>query len=388
MSFLKELFDGRLRRARSLESKGELRAAAGLYAEAGMPLEAARALMHEAERVARIDDRVATWLDALRVLPADAGDLRKEAEVKLGRTLLAHAKAHGAAGVLERERLADGAERLERHGAFTDAADAYELLGRTDDLARCLELGGEIERLEAVLGKSNRDDAASARIRRLVSEAELARELGDRDSARTALREAVSIAPDDADMLRMLRELEAKWIGGRRVRLAYGAVRLTVVGRLPVTLGRSDADVIVRGGSVSRSHCALRFDDGALFVEDLGSRNGTLVAGIPIGAAMKIEGVVEVGLGDTATVRVTPRGQSAELEVLRGLDRGERTLVGRDRLPLPDVRAAIVFEGDRTLLEPLEGATVKLGTRTIHARVDLLLGDVPEIDGVRIEVAT
>ncbi len=386
MSFLKELFDGRLRRARALESKGELRAAAGLYAEAGMPLEAARALMHEAERAGSIEERVAGWLDALRVLPADAGDLRKEAEVKLGRTLLADAKAHGAAGVLERERLADGAERLARHGAFTDAADAYEILGRTDDLARCLEAGGEIERLEAVLGKSNRDDAASAKIRRLVSEAELASELGDRDSARTALREAVTLAPDDADLLRMLRELEAKWIGGRRVCLRYGDVRLTVVGRLPVTLGRADADVIVRGGSVSRSHCTLRLEDGALVLEDLGSRNGTLVAGIPIGGAMKVEGALEVGLGDTATVRVTPHEESAELEVLRGLDRGERTLVGRDRLRLPRLAAAIVFEGDRTLLEPLEGRSIKLGARTIHARVDLLLGDGPEIDGVRIEV--
>ena len=390
MSFLKELFDGRLRRARSLEGRGDFRGAAGLYAEAGMPLEAAKALLHAAERASKPEERVAAWLDALRTLPEGAHDLRKEAEIKLGRSVLSEAQAHGAAGTLERDRLADAAERLERNGAFTDAADAWELLGQKDDLARCLELGGEIERLEAVLGKTNDDDAASAKIRRLVSEAELAAELGDRDSARTALREAVALAPNDVDLLRMLRELEGRWIGGRRVVLSYQragvSVGLTLVGRLPVTLGRSDADVVVRGGSVSRSHCELYRQGGALFVKDLGSRNGTLVKGIPIAAALRLEGSTEVGLGEDATIRVVPLEEGADIEVLRGLDRGQRTLAGTDRLPLPGLRAEVVFEGDRTLLSPLDGASIRLGARTIHARIDLLLGDAPEIDGVRLEV--
>lgn len=390
MSFLKELFDGRLRRARAAEARGELRAAAGLYAEAGMPLEAAKALMHAAERAAVSEERLHAWLDALRVLPSDAHDLRKEAEIKLGRAQLAEAKAHGVAGVIERERLAEGAERLEKHGAFSDAADAWELLGRREDLARCLELGGEIERLEAVLGKSNDDDAATAMIRRLVSEAELATELGDRHSARHALREAVKLAPKDADLLRMLRDLESKWLGGRRVRVSYagasGAVRVTLVGRLPVHLGRADSEVIVRGGSVSRQHCQIAAEEGGLIVRDLGSRNGTLVAGIPIASALRIEGPTEVGLGDDALVRITPLGEGADVEVLRGLDRGERTVVGADRVRLPGLRAEVVFEEDRTLLTPLEGASVTLGARQIHGRVDLLEGDAPAIDGVRLEV--
>lgn len=392
MSFLKDLFDGRLRRARAAEARGEMRAAAGLYAEAGMPLEAGRALLHDAERAPRHEERVQSWLDALRTLPSDAHDLRKEAEVKLGRAVLAQAKAHGAAGVLERERLADAAERLERHGAFVDAADAWEALGRQEDLARCLELGGEIDRLEAVLGKSNEVDAASARVRRLVSEAELASELGDRESARVALRECVALAPNDADLLRMLRELEGRWLGGRRVKLSCArdghVTRLTVVGRLPVTLGRSEADVVVRGGSVSRAHCEIYREGEHLFVRDLGSRNGTLVAGIPIAAPMRLTGPTEVGLGDDATVRVTPRGLSADVEVLRGLDRGERTVIGGEQVALPDLRAAVTFEGDRTLLVPLEGVSIALATRTIHARIDLLSGDALTVDGTRIEVVT
>lgn len=391
MSFLKELFDGRLRRARAAEGRGAYRDAAALYAEAGQPLEAGRALLHAAERAATLEERLAAWLDALRVLPETAPDLRKEAEVKYGRAVVADAKVAFTAGPLAAERLADAAARLERAGAYTDAAEAFEILGRTEDLARCLELGGEVERLEQVLGASNQKDAAQAKIRRLVSEAELATELGDRDSARKALREAVGLAPSDVDLLRMLRDLEARWLPGGRVELqlvrAGERSRVRLVGRLPAVLGRSDADVVVRGGSVSRRHCELVLEGEALVVKDLGSRNGTLVSGVPIGSPMRITAPTEVGLGDDASVRVTPTAEGgADVEVLRGLDRGERTMVGGRAHRLALVPADVVFEADRTLLVPHAGVRAQLGARAIQGRIDLLRGDVIEIGGVKLEV--
>ena len=391
MSFLKELFDGRLRRARAAEGRGAHREAAGLYAEAGQPLEAGRALMQAAEREEGLEERLAAWLDALAILPASAPDLRREAEVKFGRAVLADARLAFAAGPRAGDRLADAAQRLEAAGAFGDAAEAFEILGRTEDLARCLELGGDVERLEQVLGASNARDASRAKLRRLVSEAELAAELGDRDSARRALREAVLVAPDDVDLTRRLRELEGRWLEGGRVELSIrrGAAisRCRLVGRLPAVLGRSEADVVVRGGSVSRRHAELFLEGGRLVVRDLGSRNGTLVAGVPIGGAMRIETPTEVGLGDDASVRVSPipRG-GAEVEVLRGLDRGERTRLGTAALPLEGVPAEVCFEADRTLLVPLDGARVQLGARSILGRIDLLRGDVLVLDGATIEV--
>src|SRR5262249_32579078 len=46
------------------------------------------------------------------------------------------------------------------------------------------------------------------------------------------------------------------------------------------TLGRSsDADLQLVDGKVSRLHCRFDLRDGALFVEDLGSQNGTYVNG-------------------------------------------------------------------------------------------------------------
>ena len=102
---------------------------------------------------------------------------------------------------------------------------------------------------------------------------------------------------------------------------------------------------------------------------------------------MRIETPTEVGLGDDASVRVSPipRG-GAEVEVLRGLDRGERTRLGTAALPLEGVPAEVCFEADRTLLVPLDGARVQLGARSILGRIDLLRGDVLVLDGATIEV--
>lgn len=46
----------------------------------------------------------------------------------------------------------------------------------------------------------------------------------------------------------------------------------------PVTIGRSaDADVLVLDEKASRVHCGIRYADGAFFIRDLKSKNGTFV---------------------------------------------------------------------------------------------------------------
>lgn len=386
MSFLGDLFDGRRRRARALEGRGDYRGAAALYAEIGLPLEAGSALVHAGDRAANDAERDAALVDALRVLPESASDVRRSVEARLGRSVLARARELGVAGAGERERLTEAAQRLERGRAFAEAADAYALLGSRDDEARCLELGGEVERLEALLSEANRVDASAAKIRRLISEAELAEELGDRLSARTARREAVSLAPNDVDLVTSLRRLEERWIVGRRVTLSCDGARVTFVGSLPAVLGRAEADVAVRGGSVSRRHAELALDGDVLVVRDLDSRNGTLAAGVPIGRSLPITAPIEIGLGEDAALRITPTAGGASLEVTRGLDRGLRAVVGASHLPIGVVPAALVFEGDRCVLEPEPGVAIELGKRRVQGRVDLLSGDVLVIAGVRVEV--
>jgi pSer/pThr/pTyr-binding forkhead associated (FHA) protein len=70
--------------------------------------------------------------------------------------------------------------------------------------------------------------------------------------------------------------------------------------RLPVLVGRGDeAKFRVQQDSVSRRHCEFFIKDDAVFVRDLGSTNGTLVAGerIASSAAMLVPPGTEVRVG-------------------------------------------------------------------------------------------
>lgn len=391
MSFFRDLFDGRARRARALEAEGKHREAATLYAALGEGVEAARCLVHVGDKAPSLEERLDAWRDAETLLPAIAVDERRSLDVKIGRALLEDAKLRGLAGAEERRRLADAAARLERAHKYAEAADAFELLGQRADAARCLELGGEVDRLEQLLAESNAADAREARIRRLVSEHELAVALGDRRAARQALREVVSLAPEDAGLRQLLRRLEDRWVRAP-VTLAVDGRRVSFTTRLPAVLGRSDADVVVRGTSVSRQHAEIGLEGGSFVLRDRGSRNGTLVAGMPIAAALPIEGALEVGLGDDVGLAVRVSASACEIEVVRGLDRGLRHVVGVGPLSIPGARAVLEIDDEGVALVPLPGESVELipegagSGRRVQGRIDLLRGDVIVLGRVRIEV--
>jgi hypothetical protein len=391
VSFFRDLFGGRGRRARALEAEGKHRDAAALYAELGEKIEAARCLAHVGDKAGTLDDRLAAWLDAEALLPAIAVDERKALDVKIGRAVLEDAKLRGLAGAEERRRLLDAAARLERAHKHAEAADGFELLGQKEDAARCLELGGEVDRLEKLLADSNAVDAREARIRRLVSEHELALALGDRRSARQALREVVELAPEDTGMRQLLRRLDERWVRGP-VTLSIGGRRVGFASHLPAVLGRSDADVCVRGTSVSRQHAEIALEGGRFVLRDRGSRNGTLVSGMPLAGPLPIEGALEVGLGEDVTLSVRVSGTACEIEVVRGLDRGLLHVVGQGALAVPGAPAILELDGEGAALTPLPGEAATLipagasTGRKVQGRIDLLRGDAIELGGARIEV--
>ncbi|MEM9865918.1 MAG: hypothetical protein AAF938_30215, partial [Myxococcota bacterium] len=139
---LRRLLDGTYRRAKRAEGKGEYRAAAAAYVEADLPEHAARMLLVLAARATETQERVAAFRDALVHLEPDHprwGDI----ELRMGETLLEDAQAHGVRTLAERRGAEEAAEILERHGALSQAATAFELVGQLDDAARCLEAAGE-----------------------------------------------------------------------------------------------------------------------------------------------------------------------------------------------------------------------------------------------------
>ena len=373
-----------MRRARALEASGDFRGAASVYAELAMFVEASKCLLHEGEKAGTLESRLGAWMDAARVLPDDEIEALREVDTRIGRAILEHLRPTGVAGNAEKRQLTDAAERLERAEQWRDAADAWELLGRKEDLARCLEMGGEVERLERVLTEQNRSDAVGDRIRRLMSEHDLALSLGQRAAAKQALREASALAPSDVGIATSLRRLEERTVRGAVLRLALPDRTLRVVGKLPIVLGRAEADVALRGASVSRRHAEVAYEEGRFVLRDLGSRNGTLIAGVVLSRALAVEGALEVGLGDDVSVRLTPSGMSLEIEVVRGMDRGEVVHVGAGAVELFDLGVGVRFEPERTVIES-RNERIVLGDRAV-SEVELLRGDVLTIAGKRVEV--
>lgn len=59
-----------------------------------------------------------------------------------------------------------------------------------------------------------------------------------------------------------------------------GKIAVLKLGDQPITIGRGhEANVVISDEKVSRIHCGIRLWDGAYFLKDLKSRNGTLVNG-------------------------------------------------------------------------------------------------------------
>jgi pSer/pThr/pTyr-binding forkhead associated (FHA) protein len=371
------MFSRPYRRARAAEGAGDYRRAAALYVEAELPEEAANALLFHAARASTLEERLAAYHDALRWLPEGHARI-PEVEAQIGLAVLDDARRRGARSAEEKRRLADAAKRLEGAERPSEAANAWELLERWEDAARCLELAGEVERLEALLNRTGEVEDRRRKMRGLVKDYEMAMAVGARLEARDALQKALAVDPEDTSVADLLRRLSARFPIPHRIELQIDDRRVLAIGKLPAVLGRVGADVVVRGASVSRRHTEIDVVDDALVVRDLDSRNGTLIRGLPIAGAVRLEGETTLGLGDDVTLRVKKTGQlSLRIDVDRGLDRGTVVLIGRGRMPLPDAPGALTFPEGHATLTPNDQVKMLLGPQ--ECALPILLLDEDEI---------
>jgi pSer/pThr/pTyr-binding forkhead associated (FHA) protein len=95
----------------------------------------------------------------------------------------------------------------------------------------------------------------------------------------------------------------------------------------PITIGRSgDADILVKDEKASRVHCGIRFWDGAYYVKDLKSKNGTFVNDEKV-ETQQLEPGDRIRIGESVFVfeqEVTPAGaNTALLEMQDAYDGGK-----------------------------------------------------------------
>jgi hypothetical protein len=72
--------------------------------------------------------------------------------------------------------------------------------------------------------------------------------------------------------------------------------RRVLVGRAPT------ADLRIDDPRVSRLHARIEMRDDGVYVEDLGSRNGTLVDGVPVAGSRRLIANDEIGIGAASII--------------------------------------------------------------------------------------
>jgi hypothetical protein len=128
-----------------------------------------------------------------------------------------------------------------------------------------------------------------------------------------------------------------------------------------LTIGRQpDNDVTIAHSSVSRHHARIAPVEGGYWIVDLGSRNGTLVNGVPVGGTPRqLANGDRIGIGEVTLVFQAGQasvqynfagGQSAGL--INNIGRDQHNRYDVDINPLPRSRAG------RTLI--ILGVTLKL----------------------------
>jgi len=363
--------------ARARELAGDLASAVGLYLEVEMPDEAARVLLLRADAEGTAEQRIAYCDNAARV--AKSEEIKKRALSRKASLSLDVIRSRGGPSL--RSELARVARDLEAAGEFERAVEVFAELGDNEGEVRVLTEMGAIERLEERL-KASQVETRKARTladarRRVMDLDKTAERHAALEAARTALAEQDDEVVKDAARAiraRLLREpvvdLE---IEGKTLKCAFGAA---------VTIGRGEATILVGARAVSRTHVRISRRDGAIFIEDLETRNGTMLAGARIDGALPVGDGVRLELGGEIPLRVEPARNKPEGDVAPdGVIvevAGMRFVAPLGELVVGSLRVdRVVHEGEPylALKTPSGAARPILGEFEVAAEVELCHGD-------------
>jgi len=307
----REVFFGRRRallsRARREEALGRLDEATALYLEAEAPAQAARLFALPAEAAKEPERRIFLLGQAAAHSPEDE---KKSYEVRRARIALELVKT--SAIELTQAEIRELGKRLELLAEPALAAEAYALGGDADAEARMLVEAGAIERLENMLDRERERDRAE--IRRHEIEARV-RDLVSAGRRREALVVGADSRVTDPRINDVLREVEGRRLSGPRVELELDGEKIQLVFGERVVIGRAGAAIVVVSPAVSREHLAISSGPNGPQVEDLGSRNGTLLRGVRVEAPVAVGGGIELALGGEVPVSIEPWKKGVRIRV-------------------------------------------------------------------------
>ncbi|MEZ4301882.1 MAG: FHA domain-containing protein, partial [Polyangiaceae bacterium] len=365
--------EARRKAARSKELAGDLAGAVEAYLEADLADDAARVLLLRADAERSAEKRLAYCALAL----STATDPELQTKAKARKALLSFDVLRGkGAGLLPSEVLAVAGE-LEEAGELEKAADAYALAGDHDGEVRALTAAGAIEKLEERLRAT--ETAARSENERAV----VLRRIADMD--RTAERRNALAQCDkwlslhhDEKVGATAMAIRARLLRGPIVDLLVDGERLRFVLGDEVTLGR-DATIPVGARAVGRRHLRVFRGPEGPMVEDLATRNGTLLAGARLTGAVPIGEGITVRLAGEVPCSLSPVAASEAHGAMIEIDlSGDRYLAALGPVELFGWQLSEQVEGGAAfvLLRTPRGASPPyLGEYQLAAEVELCAGD-------------
>ncbi len=296
------------------EAEGRLQEAYEAYLQAGRGDDAVRVLIARAETEPDPGKRL-TLLQLAASRTPETSEVGRQ--VRRKSALMRLDLVRGSKIRALPSELLDLARQLEAHNLTLEAAEAFGLAGDSENRTRLLTASGSIEALEQAL-ESERQERSEKREREDVwKEIRDLDSIGKRLACLKRCADWLTLHPGDETV-----EVFEKTVRARIVR--RGPVSLHILEQLvevvldhPLTIGRSDASVVIPSPALSRQHLQV-VRRNEVMIEDLGSRNGTWLAGARVDAPLPVGAGIEVQLGKQVPVRLEARPEGGVQLILPG----------------------------------------------------------------------
>lgn len=392
VSLFRRLLSWDHRRAEAAEATGDFREAARRYALAGRLDDVARMHLLLGERAPTRKDEIAALRDAHRV--ADTEGMRRRAAAALARTLVARVRAEGLATQKDREEVGEAARLFEEAQESALAGETWELISDSAAAAIAYERAGVLDKMEEALAREAEESRRAREEKAAKEDYEHFERTGDREAALAALGRLANIAENRGEFRRLAESLATRRLGQGRLDLRLGpaGAALALCSKDRILLGRAPScDLSLRSGGVSREHAHVVAHSEGFLLCDMGSRNGTLLGGLPIALEVPLRGHGTFALGEDCVIAFHADGAVLKLTVARGLDQGKLLFLSArgaelDLMDLLKLPGMLVFRDGHPWLAGKTSALFLNGQRIARGAIEPVRGDALILGDVEVSV--
>jgi hypothetical protein len=351
--------------------------------------------LNRARAESSLDVRVEALHTALSFAPV--GDRIRLIIIRmLGRALKKKAQGLGVDTQEGGQALMEAAAIYEKGECWEKAGQCYLKLRDRHNAVNAFSNAGMIDVVEQILGEQQQIELRERQEKEFFKDYEIFYHSGQREESLTALRECISAAKNKGDYRRLLKELEKRILDLGRVVLQLENLKIFIIGRFPLRLGREgDCEFQVRCSSVSRIHAEILFDvEQGFSIRDCTSRNGTFLNQLRLGSPLPLPPAGTLGLGDSCLIlfsSVEGPTPVLRLEIAQGPDQGHVAFAGPCPMELAqllkrDLSLSIAFNGGKPLAKSSTGGEIRLNGYLTGGSIQLIKDDLLELGSYQIKV--